>query len=542
MSLRVFFLFVCAALALEQPLCSQAAGYKIQGRIVDAQTGAALAGAEVMIALVPDWEQAESVVAGPDGVFQFLDVAPGKYALRAAHRGYLTQSFHEHGGYSTAIVAGPGLESTGLTFPLSRPAMISGDVTDQDNEPVPYAHVFLFKQEIVEGVRTARLISRSSAGDDGKFHLSGLTPGTYYFAVTAQPWYARFVERRQGVADTPDSEKLDVAYPMMFYPNTPIADSAAPISLESGAQMQADFVMTGVAAAHLKTGRAGGPVQTRLLVSTPWGGGIPNGMSFAGPDGNTFSVAPGRYDINTTWNDATGEHSVDRTIDIQGDMALDFNTEDALTISGKVTGPSPLPASASLALVNTATGAISAAKHTGKGQLRWEEGEQLRGGKYAVGLMQAPGYYIAGVSASGAKSIGRTVELPAAGTVSLTISIGSGAATLSGKVEQNGKPFAGAMVLLLPQDIQHSPGLIRRDQSDSDGTFTLTNIVPGQYTLVAIDGGDELEYSNASVIQPYLANGQTLNIARDGKYQVTTQVITIPHPAPARASSNAAAN
>ena len=98
------------------------------------------------------------------------------------------------------------------------------------------------------------------------------------------------------------------------------------------------------------------------------------------------------------------------------------------------------------------------------------------------------------------------------------------------------------MVLLLPQDIQHSPGLIRRDQSDSDGTFTLTNIVPGQYTLVAIDGGDELEYSNASVIQPYLANGQILNIARDGKYQVTTQVITIPQSAPARASSNAAAN
>jgi uncharacterized surface anchored protein len=518
----VQFFIVCAVLAQAQ---AQTTGYEIQGKVVDAQTGGALPGAEVMIAAVHDREQAESVIAGPDGAFRFLGVPAGKYALRAAHRGYLTQSLHEHGGYSTAVVAGPDLASTGLLFPLSRPAAISGAVTDQDNEPVPYAHVFLFRQEVINGIRTARLVLQNSAGDDGRFRLAGLAAGAYYLALTARPWYTRFIERRQGVADTPDSEKLDVAYPVMFYPNTSVAESAAPITLQPGAQAQADFMMTTVPAAHLKVEHPGQPVQTRLEIATPWGNGIPSGTSFFGPGGNAYSVAPGRYHMNATWSDATGEHFLDRVIDIQGDMAIDLKSEDALSVSGKIVGPSPFPTLAAIHLIDSATGAISEARLAGGKEFRWEGG-QLRGGKYEVGLTQAPGYYITGISATGAKAVGRTVELPASGAVTLTISAGAGAATLDGRVEQNGQPFAGAMVLLLPRDLRHSVGLIRRDQSDSDGTFTLTDIVPGQYTLLAIDNGEGLEYGSPAAIQPYLAHGQALIIARGGKYQATANLIT----------------
>jgi hypothetical protein len=306
--------------------------------------------------------------------------------------------------------------------------------------------------------------------------------------------------------------------------------------------MQADFVMNGVPAAHLKTENPSGPVSTSLLFSTPWGVGIPSGFTgFGGPSGDMFNIAPGRYDINAIWNDASGSHSLDRIIDVQGDMAVDFKSEETLNLSGAVTGPSQLPASASIVLINAATGTMSAAKRTSNGQLRWQDA-QLRPGKYEVGLAQAPGYYIAGMSAAGAKAIGRTVELPTSGTESQAVSIGAGAATLDGTVEQDGKPFAGAMVLLLPHDIQHSPDLTRRDQSDSDGTFTLPDIVPGRYTLIALDGGNELEYSNPAAIQPYLAHGQILNIARDGKYRVTANLIANPQPPAAQVESTPAAN
>ena len=53
----------------------------------------------------------------------------------------------------------------------------------------------------------------------------------------------------------------------------------------------------------------------------------------------------------------------------------------------------------------------------------------------------------------------------------------------------------------------------RRDQSDSDGTFTLANILPGKYVLMAIENGWDLEWMNPSVLKPYRERGITLPLA-----------------------------
>ena len=81
---------------------------------------------------------------------------------------------------------------------------------------------------------------------------------------------------------------------------------------------------------------------------------------------------------------------------------------------------------------------------------------------------------------------------------------------LTGVAVQNEQPFSAAMVLLLPEDVTRA-SLIRRDQSDSDGTFTLPEILPGRYTLIAIDNGKDLAYRDPAAIQPYLAQGVTSN-------------------------------
>jgi len=54
--------------------------------------------------------------------------------------------------------------------------------------------------------------------------------------------------------------------------------------------------------------------------------------------------------------------------------------------------------------------------------------------------------------------------------------------------------------------------LFRRDQSDSDGSFTLPDIVPGMYTVVAIADGWELEWTNPEVLKPYLAGGVKVEV------------------------------
>ena len=52
----------------------------------------------------------------------------------------------------------------------------------------------------------------------------------------------------------------------------------------------------------------------------------------------------------------------------------------------------------------------------------------------------------------------------------------------------------------------------RRDQSDSDGSFSLTNVAPGQYTVVAIQDGWKLDWQRREAIAPYLAGGVAITV------------------------------
>jgi hypothetical protein len=63
------------------------------------------------------------------------------------------------------------------------------------------------------------------------------------------------------------------------------------------------------------------------------------------------------------------------------------------------------------------------------------------------------------------------------------------------------------MVVLIPQDPGVNRGLFRRDQSDSDGSFSLRDAAPGKYTVVAIEDGWELEWARPQVIRRYLSKG-----------------------------------
>ena len=58
--------------------------------------------------------------------------------------------------------------------------------------------------------------------------------------------------------------------------------------------------------------------------------------------------------------------------------------------------------------------------------------------------------------------------------------------------------------------------LVRRDQSDSDGSFALRDAAPGEYTVVAIDGGWDdgigLDWTRPEVIARYLPGGIAVTV------------------------------
>ncbi len=532
----VFRACLASVLFLATGFCRQARSpqtYRLSGTAVDSETRSPLPGTEVQVSPTGKPDLIESVIADANGRFEFNNLFAGKYSLEAVRSGYLRSSFEQHGRYSTAVVVAPGFSATDLIFPLKRKAAISGTITDQDGEPVPHATVEALRQGVAEGLRAITEAGSGNTGEDGNYRIGGLEPGTYFLVVTAQPWYSQqalVAERgfEQGMApeNHPDN-KLDLAYPVTYYPGVSDDSEAAPIQLLTGTHSEANLSLTATPAAHAIVPRSGGGgMNARLEAVNHWGVSIPLRSVFFNRQGQVFTVAPGRYELSGAWRDSAGQHSARKIIEIGGSVTIDPATLDdqrsVFASLGDVSSSTRLSA-VNLALRDLSTLRILRPVSSSKGEARWAAPE-LTSNRYELFFSGPEDFYVERVTASNAKVMGRTIEFGANGAVQIEVKLGRGTALVNGTVKQNGAPAAGTMVLMLRDDFPYAPSLIRRDQSDSDGTFSLANIVPGSYTLLALPSDDNLEYARADVMQRYLVKGKRILISPSGRYSETIEL------------------
>jgi hypothetical protein len=147
-------------------------------------------------------------------------------------------------------------------------------------------------------------------------------------------------------------------------------------------------------------------------------------------------------------------------------------------------------------------------------------------GEYSVTFSNSA-FTVSDLKADGIRIVDDLIEVPASGAVDLTVKA-AGTETLAnlrGVAIRDSRGARGAMVLLLPEDLRRG-SLIRRDQSATDGSFRLTKIMPGGYTLIAIDDGRDLAYQEPSVIKNYLPGGLSITIPLEGNEQLKVPVQT----------------
>ena len=550
-------LFAIGLSAQTQPATSTPAAqrYRIAGVVVNVLTGQPLAA--VSVAIAPTTQQgsasevSQDVVTGNDGRFAFTGLVRGKYSLMAEARGFTLQSFEAHDAYASAIAVGPDLDSEHLVFNLPPDASIEGQVIDENNEPVQNATVHLYQNGIAEGQKKTSLVNQVQADDQGNFRFGRLASGTYYLAVSARPWYAQNDRSALRGPSNPDAQNraaqesaaLDVTYPLTFYPDSPDSTGASPIALRPGERATADVVMHAVPALHLRI-HAGGANSGPLLAigrmtfprvsqrifegyrdpvsNSPVSGAEPGVLEVMG-------LAPGHYVIEmpaVNADDKASSRGWYREIDLFGDS--DLNTSDAsslVTVSGSVIfqGETTAPSRPGIQLSNPATGESFYAPISDKEQFDFSK-DAVRPGRYNVLLANARGFFLSKLSATGAKIVGRTLDISGASNVRMACVVSHGLGQVDGVALRDSQPFAGAMVVLAPGDPANNTPLFRRDQSDSDGSFTLPNVVPGLYTVIAIANGWDLEWSNPAVLQPYLKSGEAVQVTGGGKLQVKVQV------------------
>ncbi|HWF07829.1 MAG TPA: carboxypeptidase-like regulatory domain-containing protein [Bryobacteraceae bacterium] len=493
---------------------TQPSTYTIAGTVVDHLSGRPLGG--ILMSVVPVARDSEPIVmlTGPDGRFSFPHVPAGKYSLSAQRRGGRPRAYLEHGPYSTAIVTGPGLDSEHVSFPLIAPARLAGTVVDSEGDPVPGAQLMLIHQTWLNGFPEFSPIQNAASSQSGAFEFSQLQAARYYIAVQAQPWYAQHADlttvASQAISSVPP--ELDVGYAVTYSGDTTDPAAAQPVQVEEGKTANIRITLRAVPAVTLTLKTAGDeqPPPNGSLTVQGLGGMPMQATTSTSSNGHVTQLqagAPGRYELNANF----GSERIRRTIDLTSNTTLELSKDDPLKCTGRVSldGSGSVPGRAMvLLLVNE--GVTYPGRPNPDGSFSFDP---VPPGRSQVFLDNAPGLYVKSISLNGVKAAGDFIDIPASGSFDVSVVAARVAVDkLEGVVEHDGKPVPAAMVLLVPDDLSRI-SLIRRDQSDSDGTFSLPEVAPGRYTVIALDGDSDLAYRDPAVIKPYLGHGQSVTIA-----------------------------
>jgi hypothetical protein len=342
-------------------------------------------------------------------------------------------------------------------------------------------------------------------------------------SVSAAPWYAvhaassqvSTVAGRSGVLPS-----LDASYPNTYYSSATEAVGATPIVVKAGDHPEIEVQLNPVPALHILF-RAGDdgqngfpqpqlqkqvfdweePVQTSGVVS------VEAGVY------ELVGVPPGKYSVRMN-SGAAGEMGQASEMNLSRDgEVLDTSHGEPLSnlkITFKTEGGEALPNRLVIFLQDRRRRIVAGTLVNPSGEAHFEG---LAAGKYAVFCnTQGKGYAVTRTETAALRASGHDVTIAVGVQQEFTAWLTGGVVKLEGVAQKAGKPVAGVMVVLIPKEPEAHREYFRRDQSDFDGTFSVAFIVPGTYTIVAVEDAWGMEWMQPGVLSRYAQHGQELTI------------------------------
>jgi uncharacterized protein (DUF2141 family) len=516
---------LCAQSRPNNPETARVEGeFKIAGVVVNSVSGAPLARARVTIVNTRNARDSQWRIAEEDGRFEFTGLKSGKYSLQGARSGFISSAYEQHAQFSTAIVTGAPLDTENLTLRLVPVAMISGKILDESGDPIRNAGVKLFRENHNMGVTQIVPVAFASSDDRGYYDFWPVIPGTYYVSATARPWYAAHPPSVHaeggGTSFRAVDAALDVCYLSTYYGDTTETESAIPIPIKGGEHAEIDIHMEPVPSLHLlfhvpegeQNGFIAPEFQKRVFDSVEEV--ETGGSQQLSPD--TFElvgVPTGKYTVRFRGStpDEPGR-SAEMKITNDG-QELDLSSGEplgSLKLSVKILGGENLPQSLFVALRDAQLRTVESRAVDRNGEVNFEG---LPAGRYAIAASStSKPYSVVRTSSQGTETSGNGFDLTPGSSISMSASLLSGKARVEGFVMRSGKSAAGVMVVLVPADPESNIDLFRRDESDFDGSFVLPGVVPGNYSVIAIEDGWAVDWSRPAVLARYTPRGQKLTV------------------------------
>ncbi len=476
------------------------AATKVSGRVTQADTGAPLRKVNVSLLQATLRGRGESFHATTDGAgrFEIADVPAGRYRLQASKPGYVTFTLGGRrgapGGFNP--FAPPGQDAleisessplTGLSLKMEPAAAITGQVTDEDGDPVSFAQVTVERLRFQPGGHKRLVAAGNTATDDlGNYRLHSLPPGKY------------FVSARR---DVPGS----IAYLPTYYPNSPGSDGATPIEVRAGTETRRTdisfrtgrtFTVTGTVVDGT-TGRA----PAGYFVGYGTGASVFGGGAQSRPDGGFTlrNVPPGRYTVFAQDTAGRGGRASRSVEVVAADVQVTLEIGRGAELHGRIRAEDGSEMESGrlrfdLVPLDQQSAFFGRAGNPGLGGGAFSireipEGEMML---LVTGLEER--YYVKKILAGGVEVTDTGIRFAAGQVISdAEVLVAANSAALAGFVTgRDGQPALAATVLLIPADEQRRAALryYRTAVTDHLGRFAVDNIIPGEYLVLA---GEDLD-------------------------------------------------
>ena len=505
-----------------QPQPANPAGplYPIAGVLTDSTSSEGIAGATLTLLGGQPRHVIQTTLSDPQGNFALNPVPAGKYSLLASRRGYMTSAFDEHDQLSSAIVTGPGQDTQHIPFRLNPGATIRGIVTDDSGEPVPNANVLLMRKSRFGGQGEHFVKSIAGQTDDtGLFEFWNLVPGTYYLAVRATPWYAIHPTLSDLRAATSDDQRtamaaLDVAYPVTYFDSATDEASASPITIRSGDHIEANLSLHAVPAVHLtmrlpeSKGYTPMPTLHQSILGEDEIASVTN-MPVGAPGSGMVEITgvpPGQYSLLTGNPPHATELSATDSQDVDVSAGALY---PPVTLNLRMADGSPLPSKLRVLLVPEDRGQKEYEANSPEPAAPGQPAQPARfpsvppGRFNLIFLAEDAAYSVVSVQSGTAAVAGCRITVRDR-ALTANVTLAASKTNVEGFALKDGKGKPGVLVILVPDHPEAHRDRFNRDQSDSDGSFVLPRVLPGDYSLIAIEDAWELDWATPVALAPYL--------------------------------------
>jgi hypothetical protein len=470
------------------------------GKVVDAQTGQAVAHAQVFAQLDTTSGSSQIPVrhiTDVEGKFCFERLPEARYDVFARKVGYVESYYGARysGGAGEAIAVIPGGGSD-VKLRLTPQAVIGGALLDADRDPIPNGVVELYRRQMTKsGMRVAQQQLRQ-ANDEGRFRFSGLPPGIYFVAArrSQRPGNV-FVLNALDENGKPRAETEVETY----YKAAISAAEATPITVMAGQKVDnLILAILTVPARHI-SGRVGGISGSRYAVVS---------VLQETSHGNTFAAStsvdrngvfridglpPARYLVDSMVANSRWPLEAHAEVDLSSDnvegVFLSMHASPQLSIAVKSEGPPLRVSPASYLFLNSSAAGDVTGTARPEGTLLFAN---VRPDLYRIAVDQERcRCFIKQLSVNEVPQSVDTLDLRQAFPKTVEITVSSKFASLKLSTTGEEEP----MFLLVNEVEPDATSAIRGDRGQSE----YQSLVPGKYHLYAFQDFDPNLWGSSEV-------------------------------------------